>query len=43
MTSVIKMETGWDDLRWRKELETFGDDDAPTIALSPNGEADAIW
>lgn len=33
----------WDELKWRRRLETFGVDDGPVIASGPKGEFDAIW
>jgi hypothetical protein len=33
----------WDDFKYRRRLETFGNDDGPVIAAGPNGEFDAIW
>ncbi|KIW05015.1 hypothetical protein, variant [Verruconis gallopava] len=32
----------WDELQWRRRLEVFGADDAPTVASGPTGEYDAI-
>lgn len=33
----------WDELKYRRRLETFGPDDAPVITQGPKGEIDAIW
>ena len=33
----------WDELKYRRRLETFGMDDGPVIASGPNGEFDAVW
>lgn len=35
--------TSWDDLKWRRRLETFGDNDASVLASGPRGETDAMW
>ena len=35
--------SAWDDLQWRRRLETFGDNDASVLQSGPNGEVDAIW
>lgn len=46
MTSVQMIKTdwsSWDDLHWRRRLETFGKDDSPLVATGPNGEVDAVW
>ncbi|KAL1637880.1 hypothetical protein SLS56_000437 [Neofusicoccum ribis] len=32
----------WDELKWRRRLETFGDDDGPVVASGPKGEFDAV-
>ncbi|KAF4301323.1 putative histidine acid phosphatase protein [Botryosphaeria dothidea] len=45
LTSVIMSANDasqWDELKWRRRLETFGGDDGPVIASGPNGEFDAI-
>ncbi|KNG44338.1 histidine acid phosphatase [Stemphylium lycopersici] len=45
LTSVIlntKDFSKWDQLKYRRRLETFGVDDGPVIASGPNGEFDAI-
>ncbi|KAK8210773.1 histidine phosphatase superfamily [Phyllosticta capitalensis] len=45
LTSVV-MSTAdwsqWDELKYRRRLETFGPDDAPVITQGPKGEIDAI-
>ena len=33
----------WDQLQWRRRLETFGDNDSSVLASGPNGEIDAVW
>ena len=35
--------SAWDEIRWRRRLETFGDDDSPVLAAEKREEADAIW
>lgn len=35
--------SAWDDQRWKRRLETFGDDDSPVLAAKKREEADAIW
>lgn len=35
--------SAWDDLQWRRRLETFGENDASILQSGPNGEVDAIW
>ncbi|KAH7406934.1 histidine phosphatase superfamily [Phaeosphaeria sp. MPI-PUGE-AT-0046c] len=42
LTSVIKTTQDWDSLKFRRRLETFGNDDGPVIASGPGGEFDAI-
>ncbi|KAK0658248.1 putative acid phosphatase SPBC4.06 [Lasiodiplodia hormozganensis] len=45
LTSVImstKDASQWDELKWRRRLEIFGEDDGPVIASGPKGEFDAI-
>ncbi|KAI9810764.1 MAG: hypothetical protein M1827_006102 [Pycnora praestabilis] len=45
LSSVVmtnKGSTDWDDLQWRRRLETFGEDDGPIIASGPSGEVDAV-
>ncbi|EUC49474.1 hypothetical protein COCMIDRAFT_84572 [Bipolaris oryzae ATCC 44560] len=45
LTSVIlntKDFSKWDQLKYRRRLETFGMDDGPVIASGPKGEFDAI-
>ncbi|KAF2793700.1 phosphoglycerate mutase-like protein [Melanomma pulvis-pyrius CBS 109.77] len=45
LTSVIMGTTDWskwDQLKYRRRLETFGLDDGPIIAAGPNGEFDAV-
>ncbi|KAF2194885.1 phosphoglycerate mutase-like protein [Zopfia rhizophila CBS 207.26] len=45
LTSVIMATTDWskwDELKYRRRLETFGMDDGPVIAAGPNGEFDAV-
>ena len=32
----------WDNLQWRRRLETFGDDDGPVVARGPKGEIDGV-
>ncbi|KAL8822718.1 MAG: hypothetical protein Q9191_006550 [Dirinaria sp. TL-2023a] len=34
--------SSWDQLKWRRRLETFGKDDRPVIATGPQGEVDAV-
>ena len=46
LTSVImttKDWSQWNDLKYRRRLETFGSDDGPVVAAGPKGEYDAIW
>ena len=33
---------GWDELKWRRRMETFGADDGPVIASGPRGEVDGV-
>lgn len=45
LTSVMMSTTdwkNWDELKYRRRLETFGMDDRPVIASGPNGEFDAV-
>lgn len=35
--------SSWDDLHWRRRLETFGDNDASVLSAGPNGEVDGVW
>ena len=35
--------SSWDNLKWRRRLETFGDHDASVLASGPGGETDAVW
>jgi len=34
--------TEWDDLQWRRRLETFGPDDGPALAAGSQGEIDGV-
>ncbi|KAI9783070.1 MAG: hypothetical protein M1839_004239 [Geoglossum umbratile] len=46
MTSAVLSDdpdSEWDQLKWRRRLETFGEDDDPAIAAGPKGKMDAIW
>jgi acid phosphatase len=46
MTSTVMHSLGeseWDDLKWRRRLETFGQNDTPIITAGPNGSLDGIW
>lgn len=46
MRSVIMHPTDtskWDQLSYRRRLETFGIDDGPVVAAGPGGEFDAVW
>lgn len=36
-------ESGWDRLKWRRRLETFGDNDTPVSGTGPKGQVDALW
>ncbi|KAF2864992.1 histidine phosphatase superfamily [Massariosphaeria phaeospora] len=45
LTGVIMATTdwsNWDQLKYRRRLETFGMDDGPVIASGPKGEFDAV-
>lgn len=33
----------WDQITYRRRIETFGVDDGPAIAAGPKGEFDAVW
>lgn len=33
----------WDEMQYRRRLETFGIDDGPVVAAGPKGEFDSIW
>ena len=33
----------WDELHWRRRLETFGDRDQAVFASGPKGEIDNVW
>ena len=35
--------SSWDELKFRRRMETFGEDDLPVIAAGPNGEIDGVW
>ena len=35
--------SAWDEMRWKRRLETFADDDSPVLAAKKREEADAIW
>ncbi len=35
--------SGWDEMQWRRRLETFGDDDGPVLAAKNYKEADTVW
>lgn len=39
---VLNADRSWDTLQWKRRLETFGPNDAPTLATGPKGEVDAI-
>ena len=32
----------WSELKWRRRMETFGEDDGPVIAAGPRGEVDGV-
>lgn len=36
-------ESGWNGLKWRRRLETFGNGDTPVRASGPKGQVDALW
>ncbi|KAF2202479.1 phosphoglycerate mutase-like protein [Delitschia confertaspora ATCC 74209] len=45
LTSAVMTTTDWSkwgELRYRRRLETFGEDDGPVIATGPVGEFDAV-
>lgn len=33
----------FDEFRYRRRLERFGDDDMPVVVTGPKGETDGIW
>lgn len=33
----------WDELKWRRRLETFGNNDAAVLASDPDGEVGVMW
>lgn len=33
----------WDDFRWRRKMERFGDNDEAVVAVGPDGEGEGIW
>lgn len=33
----------WGDLRWRRRLETFGENDSFVLASGTAGEIDVVW
>ena len=35
--------SSWDEMKWRRRLETFGDNDASVLASGPRSELDAVW
>ena len=35
--------TEWNQLQWRRRLETFGDNDTAVLSAGPDGEVDGIW
>lgn len=46
MSSAIMAKadaSAWDELHWRRRLETFGDRDQAVFASGPNGEIDNVW
>lgn len=46
MASVIMTGangSAWNDLQWKRRLETFGDDDGPVLAAKKREQVDAIW
>ncbi|KAI9878648.1 MAG: hypothetical protein M1830_000319 [Pleopsidium flavum] len=45
MSSVVRTSSDsaeWDELRWRRRLETFGNDDNPVLAVKNHREADTV-
>ncbi|KAL8827051.1 MAG: hypothetical protein Q9170_007168 [Blastenia crenularia] len=34
--------SSWKDFQWRRRIETFGDDDRPVLAASPEGKVDTV-
>ncbi|KAI4123867.1 MAG: hypothetical protein LQ347_005979 [Umbilicaria vellea] len=45
MSSILMTKTegsSWNELQWRRRIETFGIDDGPVIAAGPRGEIDAV-
>ena len=46
MSSVAmtrKDGTEWDELRWKRRIETFGRDDGPVVTAGPSGDVDGVW
>ncbi|CAO1598979.1 hypothetical protein XANCAGTX0491_002727 [Xanthoria calcicola] len=44
-SSVVMTKTDWstwNDLQWRRRMETFGDDDRPVLAAGPEGAVDTV-
>lgn len=39
---VLNADSSWDALAWKRRLETFGPNDAPSLSAGPKGEVDAI-
>ena len=33
----------WDDFRWRRKIERFGENDKAVVAVGPEGEGEGIW
>lgn len=46
MSSVLMTKadgSSWNELQWRRRIETFSIDDGPVIASGSRGEIDAVW
>jgi acid phosphatase len=43
MASTKSDLSEWDEFRWKRTMEGFGDSDEAVIAAGPNGETDGIW
>jgi acid phosphatase len=40
---VLSADTKWDQLEWRRRLETFGKDDLPVIVTGSGNAYDGVW
>ena len=35
--------SAWSNMQWRRQLETFGENDEPVIVTVPGADVDTVW